>query len=388
MLIRPVPAAATANGVSKMTSSENDKKLSGEEAFSNDWRWQIREAIRSTAEFAEKFPERASKIAELPDAAKLAETRFPTLVTPYYASLTSADGGLLEDPVFKQVFPAAAELDESESRGLDPLAEERDSPLPRLVHRYPDRVLLLATNVCAVHCRFCLRKRCWSEGRPDSVVTAAELDGIVAYLAERPGIREVLISGGDPLLLETAKLAEILSRISRIPSVDIIRVGTRTPVALPMRVDAELAELLASMRGLWIATHFNHPVELTDASLQACAMLVARGVPILNQTVLLKGVNDSVEVLAELFAKLASNRIKPHYLFHLDPVAGTTHFATGVAEGVEIMRKLRSRISSVATPTFAIDLPGGAGKVPITPDYKRDGKYEGINGEFVEYYLD
>ena len=354
----------------------------------DDWRWQLREAICSTAEFARRFPERMDEISSLNENAETVERLFPTLCTPYYASLINNTLALADDPVFKQVFPDAAELDHSDLTGFDPLGEENDSPLPHLIHRYPDRVLLMATNACAIHCRFCLRKRYWMGDSAHFSISNAELDVATAYLANHSEVREVLISGGDPLMLETARIAEILSRISRVRSIKIIRLGTRIPVTLPMRVDAELVDLLASTPGLWVATHFNHPAELTDASLKACSTLVSRGVPILNQTVLLKGLNDSPDILAELFVKLAENRIKPHYLFHLDPVSGTTHFATGTKKGLEIMKALRNRISSVATPTFAIDLPDGGGKVPLAPEYKQDGGYEGIRGKLVTYYAD
>ncbi|NOY75580.1 MAG: KamA family radical SAM protein [Kiritimatiellaeota bacterium] len=366
----------------------NGTRLNGDDngtSTGKNWRWQLREAVRSLAELAALLPERAEEIASISETAAVIERRFPTLGTPYYAYLIDPGTPLLEDPIFKQVFPNTAELDGAETLGFDPLGEEKDSPVPRLIHRYADRALLLATNKCAVHCRFCLRKRGWSDGAAKFAISDTELAAAAAYLAAHPEIGEVLISGGDPLLLETAELAEIISRISRVPSVKIIRVGTRVPVVLPMRIDDELAELLGSTPSLWVVTHFNHPAELTPESLAACSKLISRGVPMLNQTVLLKGVNDDPDILKELFASLAGNRVKPHYLFHMDPVAGAGHFATGVEKGLEIMKTLRNRISSVATPIFAIDLPGGGGKVPLTPNYERGGAYEGINGELIKH---
>ena len=350
------------------------------------WRRQLSDALHSTAELAEIFPDRLDEIASLASDAKKVESAFPTLTTPYYASLIGAEEPLKNDPIFKQAFPSQGELRNPEFLELDPLGEEMDSPVPRLVHRYSDRVLLLATNRCALHCRFCLRKRCWAAETAPTVISTEELDRIAAYLAGNPNVREVLVSGGDPLLLETAKLADILSRISRVPSIDIVRIGSRVPVALPMRVDSELVDLLSGISGLWLATHFNHPVELTEESLAACARLTSNGVPILNQTVLLKGINDSPDILEALFAKLAANRVKPHYLFHLDPVVGTAEFATGIQKGLAIMRSLRNRLSSVATPTFAIDLPNGGGKVPLQPSYERDGQFERLDGEFAPYW--
>jgi lysine 2,3-aminomutase len=214
----------------------------------------------------------------------------------------------------------------------------------------------------------------------------AELEEAAVYVERRPEVREVLVSGGDPLVLETPRISRILDRFSRIPSIKIIRVGSRVPVALPMRVDAELAEALAAVPGLWLATHFNHPAELTEASRNACRTLVSKGVPVLNQTVLLKGVNDDPDTLVELFSELASERVKPHYLFHVDPAPGCADFATGVERALEIVRALRNGLSSVATPTFAIDLPGGGGKVPLLPDYRReDGTFEALAGGGIEY---
>lgn len=350
-----------------------------------DWRWQMRNAIHSSAEFARKFHRNADQFHTLSDVSSV-ERRFPALATPYYASLVSRTGTLSRDPIFKQAFPDIIEVNDSDAGSMDPLGEEKDSPVPRLIHRYTDRVVLLTTNACAIHCRFCLRKRGWADGSANFAITEDELDAVISYLMDHTEVREVLISGGDPLLLETARIADILSRISQVPSIKIIRIGTRAPVTLPMRIDDELVDVLASIPGLWVATHFNHPVELTDESLEACSKLVSNGIPILNQTVLLKGINDSARTLIELFANLGAHRIKPHYLFHLDPVVGTAHFATGVEKGLAIMKKLRGELSSVATPTFAIDLPDGGGKVPLQPDYKRDGKYESINGEFIPYY--
>jgi lysine 2,3-aminomutase len=333
----------------------------------NDWRWQL-----------ERFRE-AARSGGVGIAA-----------TPYYASLMSERAG--SDPIRRQL--AAAPSADSAFESDDPLGEEAQSPLPRLVHRYADRVLLLATNRCAVRCSFCLRGRIWrgTRGSESSAETAgwevsdAELDEVERYLTGNPEVREVLVSGGDPLVLETPRLSRILTRLSRIPSIKIIRVGSRVPVVMPMRVDAELAEMLASIPGLWLATHFNHPVEITDAALSACRALVSRGVPVLNQTVLLKGVNDTADTLAELFSTLAANRIKPHYLFHVDPARGCSEFATGVERGLELLRTLRNRLSSVSTPTFAIDLPGGGGKVPLLPDYAKDkGAFEGLDGSAVTY---
>ena len=334
-----------------------DRRLEGSW---NDWRWQL-ERFRSVA------------AGGLP-------------ATPYYASLASGSGG---GAVRSQLEwrGGGGERAVSASESDDPLGEEAQSPVPRLIHRYSDRVLFLATNRCAVRCAFCLRGRIW---RGDAVdgwdASDAELEEAAVYVERRPEVREVLVSGGDPLVLETPRISRILDRFSSIPSIKIIRVGSRVPVALPMRVDSELAEALAAVPGLWLATHFNHPSELTEASRNACRTLVSKGVPVLNQTVLLKGVNDDPDTLVELFSELASERVKPHYLFHVDPAPGCADFATGVERALEIVRALRNRLSSVATPTFAIDLPGGGGKVPLLPGYRReDGTFEALDGGGIEY---
>ncbi len=307
--------------------------------------------------------------------------------TPYYLSL--ANMNLDGDPILAQLkMSGDGTALGSEKESSDPLGEDEQSPVPRLVHRYSDRALLLATNRCAVRCAFCLRGRIWRGGGDVSswMVSESELDDIAKYLEKRRRIREVLISGGDPLVLETSDLRRIITRISRLPNIRVIRVGSRVPVVLPSRVDAELVDCLASFPGLWLATHFNHPRELTKEALGACRALVSRGVPVLNQTVLLKGVNDAPDTLERLFAELAAHRVKPHYLFHVDPARGCARFATGVERGLEIMKALRGRLSSVATPVFAIDLPGGGGKVPLLPDYSRgDGAFEALDGAVIPY---
>ena len=331
----------------------------------NDWRWQM-----------ERF--------------QAAKSRGTIAATPYYRSLV-AEGAPSGDPILAQLrFVDASECSAGSAlESDDPLGEESLSPVPKMIHRYADRALLLATNRCAVRCSFCFRGRIWRDARglrDDWELSDAELEKAAEYLEDNRGIREVLISGGDPLLLETPRISRILSRISRIKTITIIRVASRVPVVLPMRIDAELAEVLGAVSGLWLATHFNHPRELTDSALAACRALVSRGVPILNQTVLLKGVNDDVDTLVELFSSLAAERIKPHYLFHVDPARGCAGFATGVERGLEIVRGFRNRLSSIATPTFAIDLPGGGGKVPLLPDYRKgDNAFKSLDGETVPY---
>ncbi len=298
------------------------------------------------------------------------EARYPFLANDYYLSLI--DPSDPDDPVRRQLFPDRAELADEESE-FDPLAEARQMPVPRLIRRFDDRVVLLMTSRCAMHCRFCFRKRFWTNDldHPGDL-TEKELDDVAGFLRRTPEIHEVLLSGGDPLMLPFDKLRHIIGVLREIPSVSVLRVGSRMPVVLPERVTQEIADYLGSVPGLWFLTHFNHVNEATDAAMAACERLIRSGVPVLNQTVLLRGVNDTPEKLEALFRKLISHRVKPHYLFHVDPVRGVRHFATGIERGLEILRAFRPRLSSLAVPTFAIDLPGGGGKVALQPDY-RDG---------------
>ncbi len=320
---------------------------------------------------------------EFTDKARKAAAVYPFLASEYYLGLIGKDRK--NDPVFKQCFPDARELRRGKELSEDPLAEEKQMPVANLIHRYKDRVVLLVTNKCAVHCRFCFRKRKWKSGINVSDINDGNLQEACKYISNNPGIKEVLISGGDPLMLSTVRLKTILASISRIKTVTAIRVGSRMPAVLPMRIDKPLVNMLSGVRGLWVMTHFNHAAELTKESEKACLALVKAGIPLLNQTVLLKGVNDNAEVLEELFRGLVKIKVKPHYLFHADPVEGSSHFRTGIGKGLEIMKKLRPSLSSLGTPVFAIDLPEGGGKVPLQADYRSGKKYAGINGKKILY---
>ena len=308
---------------------------------------------------------------------------YPFLASNYYLGLIGDDHE--NDPVFKQCFPDERELLRKKELTEDPLSEEKQMPVPGLIHRYPDRVVLLVTNRCAVHCRFCFRKRKWRAENGQQDIDDKYLQEACKYIKEHDKIREVLISGGDPLMLETARLKTIIDSIGRIKNVDVIRIGTRIPVVLPKRIDSKLVSMLSKVPGLWIMTHFNHPAEITEDSREACSMLIKAGIPILNQTVLLKGINDNVEILEALFRSLIRIKVKPHYLFHVDPAEGNAHFRTGIEKGLEIIEGLRPRLSSLGTPVFAIDLPEGGGKVTLQPDYKVDGKYKGVDGRKIPY---
>ncbi len=287
---------------------------------------------------------------------------FPMRINPYFFRLLTAPG----DPLWRQVVPDRRELDPGPCLE-DPLGEEGLSPVPNLVHKYPDRVLFLVASSCAVYCRFCTRKR--KVGSDRLRVTAATLNAGLDYIREHPQIREVLLSGGDPFLLEDEQLADILSRLRQIPSLEIIRIGTRVPSALPMRVTPSLASLLSRFHPLYVNTHFNHPRELTAEAGRACALLADAGIPLGCQTVLLKGINDDPVTLRQLFCGLLRFRVRPYYLFQADLTRGTDHFRTPTSSGIDIMRSLYGHVSGMAIPTLALDAPGGGGKIPLTPNY-------------------
>jgi lysine 2,3-aminomutase len=287
--------------------------------------------------------------------------RYPVRVTDYYAGLIKCQG----DAIWKQCMPDLQEL-EDYSQCSDPLDEKSLSPVPGLIHRYPDRVVLLVSNCCPVYCRFCMRKR--HVGSGDAPMGDGELRTALDYIAAHPAIHDVILSGGDPLMLDDESLSAILTGLRAIPHVAIIRIGTRMPVTFPGRITPDLCALLKKFHPLYINTHFNHPDEITAASGAACALLADAGIPLGNQTVLLKGVNDSVETMRSLMTGLLSIRVKPYYLHQMDLVQGTAHFRTSVRTGLEIVRGLRGHISGLAVPHYVIDLPGGKGKVALLPD--------------------
>jgi len=297
-----------------------------------------------------------------PNLAKVIE-RYPMRINPYYLSLIRAPG----DPLWLQAVPDELEINDQLCPD-DPLAEENLSPVPNLVHKYPDRALFLVSSACAMYCRFCTRKRKVGTGRltvtPDTI--RAGLD----YLIKTPMIRDVLVSGGDPLLLDDEALINILASLRRIPSIEIIRIGTRIPCTLPMRVTARLAALLKRFHPIYVNTHFNHPDELTPQAMLALARLADAGIPLGCQTVLLRGVNDNPEVMKKLLQKLLLNRVKPYYIFQGDLTKGTNHFRTSVGTGLAIMDEVNRHCSGLAQPTYAIDLPGGGGKVALLPQHE------------------
>ncbi len=320
----------------------------------------------------------------LPEQCRAVEQLYPVQITPYYLSLIDRNDPA-NDPVWRQCMPDSGELLDPDA-SFDPLAEETQMPVPRVIHRFADRVVLLATGRCAVKCRFCFRKRTWKAGAELTDISNPELEDACRYLKNNPQIKEVLISGGDPLMLSTYRLHEILKKLVSTGTVSVIRIGSRVPVTWPDRIDTKLVTMLAGFDGLWLMTHFNHPVEVTPESSAACKKFIKAGIPVLNQTVLLRGVNDDAAVLEDLFRKLVRIQVKPHYLFHVDPVRGVRHFATGMEKGLEILREFRPRLSSLAVPTFAIDLPEGGGKVALQPDYRCGDGFMTIAGDKVVKY--
>jgi lysine 2,3-aminomutase len=325
----------------------------------NDWRWQFKHRITTLEQLARHVSipesERAMRQAVLAD--------FRMGITPYYLSLI--DAGDEEDPILRQVVPLADEYHFRAVGEEDPLGEEKFSPVPGITHRYPDRVLMVISNNCAIYCRYCTRKRTMYEGATPDI----ELDRMIEYIAKTPQVRDVVVSGGDPLNYSTPKLESILSRLRAIPHLEIIRIGSRVPVALPQRIDDELVEMLRRFHPLWINVHFNHPSELTPEAARACDKLSRAGIPLNNQAVLLKGVNDSVETMKALCHGLMRMRVRPYYLYQCDPVRGAEHFRTPVSKGIEIIEGLRGHTSGLAVPTFVVDAPGGGGKIPVQPAY-------------------
>ena len=286
--------------------------------------------------------------------AQVAE-RYPFRLTSYYAGLIKEPG----DPIWRQCVPDPLELTDV-AQLPDPLDEERLSPVPGLIHRYPDRAVLLVSNRCAVYCRFCMRKRQVGCG-----AASLNIDRAIDYIAATPQLRDVVLSGGDPLLLPLETLHDLLGRLRSIPHLEIIRIGSRAPVTAPSLITPELCRMLAGHQPLYLNTHFNHPHELTDQAARACALLADAGIPLGNQTVLLKGVNDHQSVLNELFTGLLRLRVRPYYLHQMDLVQGTAHFRTPLRHGMQLMAGLRGQVSGMAIPHFVVDLPGGQGKVPL-----------------------
>jgi lysine 2,3-aminomutase len=356
--VRPVKAIDQ----TAMTTRTNAKTKTKKRKTARDWQAQIRESVRGVAELARVLdltPE------ELEGARRAEREGLPIAITPYYLSLCDPHDATC--PIRRQCVPRVDEAHEVPGDLVDPLGEVDHEVAPHLVRRYPDRVLLLATDRCAVYCRFCTRSRIVGDG--GGAVPLDRLEPAMAWIAAHPEIRDVIVSGGDPLAMATDRLDRILGRIRAIPTVETIRLATRVPVTLPMRITAELVRTLRKHHPVWVMTHFNHPKELTPASIAACTRLADAGFPVMNQTVLLAGINDDADVLERLFRGLVRARVRPYYLLQADPVRGTGHLRTPLAKGLAIVERLQGRLTGIALPKLICDTPGGKGKVPLSPDY-------------------
>ncbi len=353
------------------------------EADFEDWRWQVRAALTDAESLGRALQLTPS---EHEGIARASTQGLPVSITPYYLSLMDRTDPAC--PIRRQALPIAEESIEVEGDLRDPLGEEANEVAPRLVQRYPDRVLLIATDRCSVYCRFCTRSRVVGSG--EGVTTKDALADAFAWIRAHREIRDVIVSGGDPLVMATSRIASILGELAQIEHVDTVRVATRAPVTLPMRIDAELCAALREHPAVWVMTHFNHPKELTPAARAACAKLVDSGLPVMNQTVLLRGVNDDEAVLEQLFRGLVRTRVRPYYLLQMDPVRGTSHLRTPLSRGIELIGKLQGRVSGIALPKFICDTPGGKGKVPLYPN-AIVREHEGVTslktfrGELVDY---
>jgi lysine 2,3-aminomutase len=327
----------------------------------DDWKWQQKNRVTTLEELARLFniddltSERLGEVFEL----------YRTAITPYYLCLIDFDNPL--DPLRVQSVPAVEELLNPGELTWDPLNEEGDSPVTGIVHRYPDRCLFLVTSYCPLYCRYCTRKRKWVD--EDGTTGQRKVEKMIEYVADHPEIRDVIVSGGDPLSLSLTYLEKILAGLRAIPHVEIIRFGSRVPVFLPQRIDSEMTSLLEKYHPIWINTHFNHPNEITPGAAAACDRLLRAGVPVNNQAVLLRGVNDCPYTMRDLVQGLMKIRVRPYYLYLCDQVMGAEHFRTSVGEGIEIIEFLRGHTSGLAVPQFVMDAPGGGGKVPLMPNY-------------------
>jgi len=327
----------------------------------NNWEWQVENRIETVKELKKYIP---LTVEEEEGAEKCLQT-LRMAITPYYLSLIDPNDHY--DPIRKQAIPTALELHKADADLLDPLHEDTDSPVPGLTHRYPDRVLLLITDMCSMYCRHCTRRR--FAGQNDNSMPTERIDKAIEYIRNTPQVRDVLLSGGDALLVSDDKLEYIIKKLREIPHVEIIRIGSRVPVVLPQRITTGLVDMLKKYHPIWLNTHFNHPNEITPESKLACARLANAGVPLGNQSVLLRGVNDCTHVMLELVHELVKIRVRPYYIYQCDLSMGLEHFRTPVSKGIEIIEALRGHTSGFCVPTFVVDAPGGGGKIPVMPAY-------------------
>jgi lysine 2,3-aminomutase len=378
----PIPSEQKKMGETKETTPPPWRRVSEKEW--NDWRWQLRHRITTLDQLKEVIQLAPEEI----EGIKHSRGRLALAVTPYFASLM--DPVSPNCPIRRQAIPRTEEFHISKSDMMDPCGEDKDSPVPGLVHRYPDRVLLLVTDQCAVYCRYCTRRRL--VGSTERSISQGNFEEVLKYLKSHRKVRDVLLSGGDPLLLENERLEEILSRLRMIPHIELLRIGTRAPVTLPQRITAGLVRMLKKYHPLMMSIHFTHPKEITDAVRRACNELADGGIPLGSQTVLLKGVNDKPYIMKKLLQELLKIRVRPYYIYQCDLAMGTEHFRTSLATGIQIIEKLRGHTTGYAVPTFVVDAPGGGGKIPVEPSYlvsRGKGKvvlrnYEGRIYEYPE----
>lgn len=350
----------------------------------NDWRWQMRNTIRSVKQLREVLPISQDEA----QGVEISNAHFRMAITPYYASLI--DPGNPLDPIRFQAIPREQEVLPSANDLEDPLAEDVDSPVPGLTHRYPDRVLLLVSEICSMYCRHCTRRR--SVGEKDAHITKSQLNAAIKYIAEHEEVRDIVISGGDPFTLSDERIDDLLKKLRAIPHVEIIRLGSRTPVVMPMRITTKLCRIIKKYHPVYVNTHFNHPREMTQEAREACARLVDHGIPMNNQSVLLRQINDCPHVMMQLMHQLLIARVRPYYIYQCDLSMGLGHFRTPLSRGIEIMEALRGHTSGLAVPTFVVDAPGGGGKIPVSPNYiisQTAGQiilrnYEGVMCRYIE----
>lgn len=327
----------------------------------NDWRWQVKNRIETLDELRKYLDLTGKEEEGIRESLKTLRMA----ITPYYLSLIDTNNP--DCPIRKQCVPTIAETFFSPADLEDPLSEDIYSPAPGLTHRYPDRVLMLVTDKCAMYCRHCTRRR--FSGQKDSSEPRSHIDKCIEYIRNTPAVRDVLISGGDAFMISDEMIEYILSHLSAIPHVEVIRLGTRTPVVCPQRITDNLCSILKKYHPVWVNTHFNHPYEITEESMEACARLADAGIPLGNQSVLLRGVNDCVNIMLELVHRLVSIRVRPYYIYQCDLSLGLEHFRTPISKGIEIMEGLRGHTSGFCIPTFVVDAPGGGGKIPVMPNY-------------------
>jgi len=350
----------------------------------DSWTWQLQHSLKKKQDFEQLFALSSSEKTAFDEGSEIFNIR----TTPYYASLARLGSGEEQDPIRRILMPSALELTPGQQSMLDPLGEKKNNPVPRIIHRYSDRVLFLVTDICSVYCRYCTRKH--FTGQDQAFIKASEYEQALDYIKSHPGIREVILSGGDPLTLSDHQIERVLSDLRSIEHVEIIRVGTRMPVVCPMRVTPQLAKVLRKYAPVFLMTHFNHPRELTFEAKTALENLVDNGIPVMNQMVLLNGINNHPAIVQALSRRLLYLRVKPYYMFQCDPSEGTDHLRTSIEDSLEIQRELWGHLSGLAMPSLSLDIPDGGGKAALVPNFElsrsQDSRtYRGWDGVTAEY---